>query len=63
MSSKQYPEEFRAEAVKQIIDRGYSVQEVSQRLGVSIHSLDTCSHHLSQVIPSIDLVLNTATVH
>ena len=39
MSSKRYPEEFRAEAVKQIIDRGYSVQEVSQRLGVSSHSL------------------------
>ena len=39
MSSKRYPEEFRAEAVKQIIDRGYSVQEVSQRLGVSTHSL------------------------
>ena len=35
MSSKRYPEEFRAEAVKQIVDRGYSVQEVSQRLGVS----------------------------
>lgn len=39
MSSKRYPEEFRAEAVKQIVDRGYSVQEVSQRLGVSAHSL------------------------
>jgi len=39
MSSKRYPEEFRAEAVKQIIDRGYSVQEVSRRLGVSTHSL------------------------
>ena len=39
MSSKRYTEEFRAEAVKQIIDRGYSVQEVSQRLGVSTHSL------------------------
>lgn len=39
MSSNRYPEEFRAEAVKQIIDRGYSVQEVSERLGASTHSL------------------------
>ena len=39
MTSKRYNEEFRAEAIKQIIDRGYSVQEVSQRLGVSTHSL------------------------
>ena len=38
MSNNRYPEEFRTEAVKQIIDRGYSVQEVSQRLGVSTHS-------------------------
>jgi len=39
MSSKRYPEEFRAEAVKQVIDRGYSVKEVSDRLGVSTFSL------------------------
>ncbi len=39
MSSKRYTEEFRAEAVKQVVDRGYSVQEVSQRLGVSTHSM------------------------
>ena len=39
MSSKRYPEEFRSEAVEQIIDRGYSVQEVSKRLGVSTYSL------------------------
>ena len=39
MSNNRYPKEFRTEAVKQIIDRGYSVQEVSQRLGVSTHSL------------------------
>jgi len=28
-----------AEAIKQVIDRGYSVAEVSERLGVSSHSL------------------------
>ena len=39
MSSKRYTEEFRAEAVKQITDRGHSVADVAGRLGISIHSL------------------------
>ncbi len=39
MSNRRYTAEFKAEAVKQIIERGYSVQEVSRRLGVSSHSL------------------------
>lgn len=39
MSSKRYTEEFKAEAVKQITDRGHSVADVAGRLGVSIHSL------------------------
>ncbi len=39
MSSKRYTEEFRAEAVKQVTDRGHSVAEVAGRLGISIHSL------------------------
>ncbi len=39
MSSKRYTEEFKIEAVKQIKDRGYSVQEVANRLGVTTHSL------------------------
>jgi transposase len=33
-----YPE-FKDEAVRQIVDRGYSVADVSDRLGVSAHSL------------------------
>lgn len=37
--SKQYDDEFRAEAVKQVIDKGYSVNDVSKRLGVSAQSL------------------------
>jgi len=32
---KRYTEEFKIEAVKQITDRGYSVQEVAERLGIS----------------------------
>lgn len=39
MSSQRYTPEFKDEAVRQIVDRGYSVAEVSERLGVSTHSL------------------------
>ncbi len=39
MSSKRYTEEFKIEAVKQIIERGYSVQDVANRLGTTTHSL------------------------
>ena len=39
MSKQRYTPEFKEEAVRQIIDRGYSVSEVAQRLGVSQHSL------------------------
>jgi transposase len=39
LSSHRYTPEFKDEAVRQIVDRGYSVTEVSQRLGVSSHSL------------------------
>ena len=39
MSSQRYPEEFRIEAVKQILEHGHSVADVSRRLGVSSHSL------------------------
>ena len=39
MSSQRFPPEFKDEAVRQIIERGYSVAEVSERLGVSAHSL------------------------
>lgn len=39
MSSQRYTPEFKDEAVRQIIDCGYTVSEVSERLGVSSHSL------------------------
>ena len=31
--------EFKDESVRQVLERGYTVAEVSQRLGVSAHSL------------------------
>jgi len=39
MSNKRYPEEFKIEAVRQVVDRGYSVAEVASRLGMTTHSL------------------------
>ena len=38
MSTQRYTPEFKEEAVRQVVDRGYSVAEVSSRLGVSSHS-------------------------
>jgi transposase len=39
MSNQKYTAEFREEAVRQVLDRGYSVKEVAENLGVSAHSL------------------------
>lgn len=37
--NRKYSDEFKAEAVKQVAERGYAPKEVSERLGVSIKSL------------------------
>ncbi|EAC2152052.1 IS3 family transposase [Salmonella enterica] len=39
MSGKRYPEEFKIEAVKQVVDRGYSVSSVATRLDITTHTL------------------------
>jgi len=39
MSNKRYPEEFKIEAVRQVVERGHSVAEVASRLGMTTHSL------------------------
>lgn len=39
MSKQRFTPEFKDEAVRQIVERGYAVPEVSERLGVSGHSL------------------------
>ncbi|MFH1311804.1 MAG: IS3 family transposase [Candidatus Eisenbacteria bacterium] len=39
MNQKRYTLEFKEEAVRQVTQRGYSVKEVAERLGVSTHSL------------------------
>ncbi|ENQ4877585.1 transposase, partial [Salmonella enterica] len=37
MGTPRFTPEFKEEAVRQITERGYSVAEVSDRLGVSTH--------------------------
>ncbi len=39
MSIQRFTPEFKAEAVRQVIERGYSVAEIAARFGVSTHSL------------------------
>lgn len=39
MSGQRYTPEFKEEAVRQVLERGYSVADISKRLGVSNHSL------------------------
>ncbi len=39
MSTQRFTPEFKAEAVRQVVERGYSVAEIAERLGVSTHSL------------------------
>ncbi len=39
MSGKRYPEEFKIEAVKQVVDRGHSVSSVATRLDITTLSL------------------------
>ncbi len=39
MSTKRFTEEFKVEAVGQVVHKGYPVAEVAARLGVSQHRL------------------------
>lgn len=39
MSGKRYPEEFKIEAVKRVIERGHSVSNVATRLDITTHNL------------------------
>ncbi len=66
MSTQRFTPEFKEEAVRQIVDRGYSVAEVSERLGVSAHSLykwvklvkpDKSEQHAAELIQAKSEVL------
>lgn len=39
MSKQRFTPEFKEEAVRQVVERGYPVREVAERVGVSAHSL------------------------
>lgn len=39
MSGKRYPKEFKTEAVKQVVGRGYSIASVATRLDITTRSL------------------------
>lgn len=39
MCSKQYTDEFRAEAVKQILERGFTMVDVATRISIPKHTL------------------------
>ena len=39
MGTGNFTDEFKRDAVAQVTERGYPIKEVSERLGVSLHSL------------------------
>ena len=59
MSGKRYPEEFKTEAVKQVVDRGYSVSSVATRLDITTHSLEA----RSDIFDYIEMFYNSKRRH
>jgi transposase len=54
MSGKPYSEEFKIEAVKQITDRGYKIDEVPKRLGVTANrAMKSTGSKAAWVVPSV----------
>lgn len=53
MGTSNYSEEFKRDAVQQITVRGYPVREVSQRLGVSSHSLYKWLRLFAEPVPKV----------
>ncbi len=51
MSNRMYTPEFKDEAVRQVVEQGYTVKEVAERLGISEASLYNCR---KAVVPSKD---------
>jgi transposase len=48
MTRPHFTDDFKIDAIKQITERGYSVADVSKRLGVSTHSLYTWMKRFSK---------------
>ena len=51
MGTNNYSDEFKRDAVQQIRARGYPVREVSQRLGVSSHTLYKWMKLYAEAVP------------
>ena len=48
MGNKRYTDEFKAEAVKQVVERGFPVTQVASRIGVSKHTLYEWVHRANR---------------
>ena len=57
MPGIRFTDEFKRDAVAQVVDRGYSVAEVSERLGISTKSLYTWKTQFFQ--PSKQIIETT----
>lgn len=51
MNSKRYPEEFKRKTVKQMIERGYFVADVAQRIDTTTQSLYACINKYGELQP------------
>ena len=51
-SNRQYTDEFRSEAVKQVIERGFSVIDVATRIGIPKHTLYEWVHKARKAAPA-----------
>ena len=51
-SNRQYTDEFRAEAVKQVIERGFTVIDVATRIGIPKHTLYEWVHKARKAAPA-----------
>ena len=54
MSGLRFSDDFKKDAVSQVTDRGYSVREVAERLGISTKSLYTWKAQFSKPGKVID---------
>ena len=66
MSTQRFTPEFKAEAIRQVIERGYSVADIAERFGVSTHSLykwvkavtpDKTEEHTSELLEAKSEIL------
>jgi transposase len=66
MSTNKFTDEFKRDAVAQVVDRGYSVREVAERLGISTKSIYTWQRLFSRptkVVQEVDTQADEQTVH